>query len=143
MDELIGKLAIVDPNLPYDFFRSQSKLGTISSLIPKTNEAMLDFGGVEINYRLDDLLILRPLHMIRKYIIRSNHYLSKQDFANLQYIHDLIASDREKNLKEAFAYCMQGHSLRDIAFISACDWVTKGLKENPNEQISHGSRRRR
>lgn len=143
MDELIGKLAMVDPDLPYDFFRSQGKLGTISSIMPKTNEAMLDFGGVEINYPLEALLILRPLHMIRKYIITSNQYLSKNDLANLQYIHDLIAFGGEKNQKEAFAHSLQGHSLREIALTNARDWLTRGFNENPDQQISYGSRRRR
>lgn len=141
MDELIGKFAIVHPELDNDFYRNQGKIGTISAINPHSMDATIDISGIKTDYPLETLLMLRPLHVIKKYMIRSNQYLSRQDHDNIQYIYDLVASKREKNLKEALVTGAKGFSLRNIILISLQDWVNRGLHENPLQQLSRLNRR--
>lgn len=137
MDELIGRMVIVHPQLTTDPINQKGEIGIITGADLLNDTISVGFKSQAFGYySTDALMVLKSHNTLYQDLLTSVQQLDPKDFKTLMEISLIQENGTPSQLLDALQKMKSSESLMDFATISLQESL--GLDQNEQQQRSFG-----
>ncbi|MBE9599908.1 hypothetical protein [Pedobacter sp. MC2016-24] len=142
MEELVGELVIVNPQLPFDPANQQGMIGTIILADLKMDEITVNFGNNHTGvYAADALLTLQSKHEVYQQVLLGTQTLDQEDYKTMHRVNMFQDINTRESIAKAYDLLAENHAVLKLATISLLERID--LSRGTDQGLDRGSSRRR